>query len=573
MSGRPTTYEALPASVRQPPLPSSPPSGPPAAPPTLPHERRGHRPISRAPGRRSTNGHVPGRRTGPARCAADAGLTAPDKAAESADAGYDIGHDLVRGVERLAAVDIDTLTDTQLVAHLSALKAPLGQLRALQARWASALESRRVAAAPPQRQGAAQREARNALADQQQLTPSETKRLVEAGRAADKHRTTGAAFDKGSISPEHVRVIADLLQHLLPPQQAELEPRLVALAKRLHATRFGREARELVAELCPTAAADAEDALRGRRYLRATDTPDGGFTFSGMLYGTAAETARVALDAFTRPDAAGEHRTREQAAADGFEQLCAAALSTDAAPTQHGARPQVLVSMDAEQLAASSRADGTGVGTFVWSGQPVTSRELGHLLDDCAFVGVLHDAQRTPIEVTTQVRTVPVGLWRALLVRDGGCTWPGCDAPAAWCDVAHGQTPFKEDGRLMPSNAALLCRSHHRRFDLGPWTIHVRGDQVTFLRRAAEPRAGPATGARPQLVPGSGPPEANEPAPMPAPPTDARWRPDAQLPAGAQRPSGTQRPPGTGGSEDPQHRTAGWLTPDGRFVTDPTQLG
>jgi len=150
----------------------------------------------------------------------------------------------------------------------------------------------------------------------------------------------------------------------------------------------------------PSRAADAEDAVRGRRYLRATDTADGGFAFSGLLYGTAAETARSALDAFTRPDAAGEHRTREQAAADGFGQLCGAALKTEVAPTQHGTRPQVLVSIDAEQLAAALQPDSTGFGTFVWSGQPVTSRELGHLLDDCTFVGVFQEADRTPIEVT-----------------------------------------------------------------------------------------------------------------------------------------------------------------------------
>ena len=575
MSGQPATYQASPLGVRQPPVHASPSPVPRGAPPALALRGAGYSSVLRARRRWTTGDRVCGRRTGAGRRAAGVGPAAapgigpavPDTAAEPAGADYDIGHDLVRGIGQLAAVDIDTLTDTQLAAHLSALKAPLGQLRALQARWAAAMESRRIAAAPPQRQGAAQREARNALADQQQLTPSETKRLVEAGRAAGKHRATGAAFDDGHISPEHVRVIADVLQHLLPPQQAELEPRLVALAKGLHATRFGREARRLVADLCPPAAADAEDVVRGRRYLRATDTPDGGFAFSGLLYGTAAETARVALDAFTRPDAAGEHRTREQAAADGFEQLCAAALRTGEAPTQHGVRPQVLVSMDAEQLAASSRPDGTGIGTFVWSGQPVTSRELGHLLDDCAFIGVLHDAQRTPIEVTTQVRTVPVGLWRALLVRDGGCTWPGCDAPAAWCDVAHGQTPFHEDGRLMPSNAALLCRSHHRRFDIGPWTIHVRGDQVTFLRPAAEPRAGPTTGTQPQLLPGADPPDAQEPAPMPVSPTDAQLQADAQLPADA------QPPPGTGGCKDPQHLTAGWVTPDGRFVTDLTQLG
>jgi len=163
-------------------------------------------------------------------------------------------------------------------------------------------------------------------------------------------------------------------------------------------------------------------------------------------------------------------------------------------------------------------------------------------------------------EVISQVRTVPVGLWRALLVRDGGCTWPGCDAPAAWCDVAHGQTPFAENGRLMPANAALLCRSHHRRFDLGPWTIHVRGDQVTYLRPTAQPRAGPGPIPANPTLPGVGPPEHDAPTAGRAPPLQRTSTPAQQPPP---LPSLDSAAEDAGG---------GWATPDGRFVSDLDEL-
>ena len=394
---------------------------------------------------------------------------------------------LAAAIAGLCNVDIDELSDQQLAEQLAELRIPLGRLRSLQAKWAAALEARRIAAAPPQRAGAAQREARNELANQQQITPSETKRLVEAGRAAGRNPATGRAFAAGQLTPDHVRVIDSLLTHLDPDLRARLEAQLIELGTRTNATAFGRKARELVAAAEPAALAAAEFRARGRRYLRRTDTPDGGFAFSGLLYGTAAETARIALDAFTRPDAGSEHRTPEQRAADGFEQLCAVALATEEAPTQHGTRPQVMVTIAADQLEASRDGDGIGHGTFVWSGQPVTTRELGHVLDDCYLFGVLLDADRAPIEVTTHVRTVPAGLYRALLARDGGCSWEGCEAPAAWCDVAHGQEAFRNEGRLKPSNAALLCRSHHRRFDHGSWRIDIDGDKVRYLRNADPP--------------------------------------------------------------------------------------
>jgi len=434
--------------------------------------------VSPAPARSGRRGTRPSRgsRTRP-------GSQAPRLAAEPgpSDPGAPRSR-LAVAIDDLAAVDIDALSDAELRQHLADLRQPLARLTALRASWSASLESRIIAGAPPQQRGAAQREGRLAFADEHQLTPSEAKRAVEAGKAARQHPETGQAFLAGDLSPEHVRVIDEVLGAVDAEHRELLEPQLLDLARGRHAVRFGRDARALLAAFSPEDAAEAGKRKLARRRVRATDTADGGFAFSGLLYGTAAETARVALDAFTRPDVAGEHRTPEQRAADGFEQLCAAALRTDAAPSQHGARPQVLVVMDAEQLAHHEHRDGTGTARFARSGQPVTSTELGPLLDDCQLIRIVLDAERTPIEVSEAVRTVPVGLWRALLVRDGGCTWPGCDAPAAWCDVAHGHTPFARDGRLAPDNAALLCRRHHRRFDNGPWRIEVRGGQVSYQR-------------------------------------------------------------------------------------------
>jgi hypothetical protein len=434
-------------------------------------------------------------RTG-SRLGADAllGRRHADQAAEQPGGAYertpDLGHEvddlpareLHRAIDRLGAIDVDALSDAALRDHLARLRQPLARLTALRARWSATLETRTIASAPPQGRGAAQREARREVAETQQLTPSEAKRAVEAGRAADRHPETGRAFLAGELSPDHVRVIDELLAAVADDEPEGLEQRLLELARDRDATTFGREARSLLASISPSGVATRERRKHGRRRVRATDTPDGGFAFSGLLYGTAAETARVALDAFCRPDVPGEHRTPEQRAADGFEQLCAAALRGGEAPTQHGARPQVLVIFDAEQLARHQGTDEPGVGRFGRSGQPVTTDEVGPLLDDCRLLRIVRAADRAPIEVSEAVRTVPAGLWRALLVRDGGCTWLGCDAPAAWCDVAHGHTPFVQDGRLSLDNAALLCRRHHRRFDHGPWRMVVGSNTVTYHR-------------------------------------------------------------------------------------------
>lgn len=436
--------------------------------------------------------------------------------------------DLAAAIDRLTAIDVDALPDTVLRDHLSELRRPLARLTALRADWSARLEARAIASAPPQSRGVAQRQARQQVAQAQQLTPTEAKRAVEAGRAAQQHPDTGRAFRAGELSPDHVRLIDELLAVVNEDDRADFERNLLELARHHDATRFGRKARSLLADLAPAGVAAIEGRKRGRRRLRATDTPDGGFAFSGLLYGTAAETARVALDAFSLPDAAGERRTPEQRAADGFEQLCAAALRTGDAPAQHGARPQVLVILEAAELARLDRGEVPGAGRFGRSGQPVSTDELGALLDDCQLVRIVRDAARTPIEVSEAVRTVPAGLWRALLARDGGCTWSGCDAPAAWCDVAHGHTPYAQHGRLRPDNAALLCRRHHRRFDHGPWRISVVGDTVTYHRTdlGSEPTGAPGSPSR-RPGPDGGRASGSPAALQPDPPGASALRPGA----------------------------------------------
>ena len=52
------------------------------------------------------------------------------------------------------------------------------------------------------------------------------------------------------------------------------------------------------------------------------------------------------------------------------------------------------------------------------------------------------------------------GQVRALWLRDAHCTFPGCDAPAAWCD-AHHLVHWIDGGPTDLGNAALLCGRHH----------------------------------------------------------------------------------------------------------------
>ncbi len=49
---------------------------------------------------------------------------------------------------------------------------------------------------------------------------------------------------------------------------------------------------------------------------------------------------------------------------------------------------------------------------------------------------------------------------RALIYRDRGCVFPGCDRPAKFCD-AHHIKPWEDGGLTDLVNGVLLCRRHH----------------------------------------------------------------------------------------------------------------
>jgi hypothetical protein len=103
-----------------------------------------------------------------------------------------------------------------------------------------------------------------------------------------------------------------------------------------------------------------------------------------------------------------------------------------------------------------------------------------------------------PLDIAAAVDTIPVHLRRAVRKRDRHCRFPGCDMPAAGCEVHHIKHR-KDGGRHSLSNLALLCRFHHLiaihrwgwQFTLHPdgTTTAVSPDGTKTLRSHAPPAA------------------------------------------------------------------------------------
>jgi hypothetical protein len=88
---------------------------------------------------------------------------------------------------------------------------------------------------------------------------------------------------------------------------------------------------------------------------------------------------------------------------------------------------------------------------------------------------VLGGAPSQPLDVGRTTRVVSPAQRTALAVRDGGCVFPGCDRPLAWCEAHHLQH-WLDGGPTDLDNLALVCRAHHRAVHEGGWQLQHRPD-------------------------------------------------------------------------------------------------
>lgn len=154
-----------------------------------------------------------------------------------------------------------------------------------------------------------------------------------------------------------------------------------------------------------------------------------------------------------RPDLRGSDRRRGEALVEIVRRGVAAA---DGVPAS--AKTQLLLSMDLDQLraglGAAATLGGPDAGTLL---APGTVRRLAC---DAAIIPVLLGGPSQVLDLGHTTRCFTPAQTKALWLRDGGCTLPGCTMPAQWCD-AHHLTHWLDGGPTDLANAALLCGYHH----------------------------------------------------------------------------------------------------------------
>ncbi|MET8084545.1 DUF222 domain-containing protein [Micromonospora sp. NPDC005237] len=319
------------------------------------------------------------------------------------------------------------------------------------------------------------------LRERLHLTVPAARRLVDLATTLDTGNPgIRQALADADITLDQARVIADTVTTveaaagsaaadkavgLLVEWAGQFDPTLL----RKLGTRILDHVAPDIADAAAQAALDAEARRAARdRHVTLSTLTDGRLRLTGILDTETAGLLRAAIDPLTAPTGPDDQRSPGQRRHDALADLCRLSLRTGELP-EHGGEPaQIVVTTSYDGL---GRQLGGGTLDTGFELAPETVRRLA--CDATILPAVLGSAGQ-PLDVGRQRRLITGPLRRALVLRDRGCAFPGCDRPPRWCD-AHHIRHWADGGDTSLPNAVLLCGHHHRHIHHGDWTVRLGG--------------------------------------------------------------------------------------------------
>ncbi len=314
------------------------------------------------------------------------------------------------------------------------------------------------------------------------------KRRVEQARELTNGRAaTLSALRDGAISPEQTSVIVDAVGGLPTSDntvRGRAERFLLDEGGRLNATDLARAARHLIEVVDPDheerrlekkLERDERDAHLDR-FLSVAEDGAGGVRLKGRGTVEDAAVLRAALLPLTAPVRAVDPETCEPARDprdhgarmwDALVDVARHALSTDLPPESHGARPRLTVTTGLDSLRTGLGEPGT-----TDDGLELDLSAIRRLACDADVIPAVLGSRGEVLDVGRLQRLVTAAIWRALVLRDRHCAFPGCTRPPVMCH-AHHIEHWVDGGDTSLANLVLLCGHHHRLIHDSPWQVRL----------------------------------------------------------------------------------------------------
>ncbi len=292
------------------------------------------------------------------------------------------------------------------------------------------------------------------------------------------------AVDGGCVGAEHVKIIVETMAKVPPtvPAQARdlCEQTLVDTAVDCDPNYLGHAAQRILdrvdpdGELDDTTPASKMELHFGTRSTRTGLTP-----IKGQLDDYGVAVIKKAIDGLSAPrpeqDGVRDPRPAATRQAHALVEALARFLDTGAAPLNGGERPHVTVTMSWDALTGMISGASFDTGAMI---SPAHARKF---LCDAKVIPMVLGTKSEVLDVGRASRTFPAHIRRAIVARDQGCIWPGCDRPPDWCDGHHIDFWDRDLGPTSYENGCLLCRHHHTEIHKDEWLIRMAGDGIPEL--------------------------------------------------------------------------------------------
>jgi hypothetical protein len=359
--------------------------------------------------------------------------------------------ELRSAIDELRSESLTDLPDARIEEDFSELHRAIEQLELERLRRLAEIDRRRLF----ERDG--HLSSASWLAQTHRVSWGAARTEVKTARALEEMPQTRRALEDEEVSMAAARMLVGS-RHAEPEAFARSERELVEAA-RIHpfselqkVCAFWRQRAER------ERGADPEERQRERRFLHASATFEGMVRVDGDLDPETGETLLTALgavlDAEARLRRDEDTRSPAQRRADALGEVCRQWLDRSDRPSVGGERPHMTVTVSAETLA------GDTVAEFDRSGL-VPAPAVRRLACDASVMRVVMTGGSEPLDVGRRTPVIPPSMRRAVIARDRGCRFPGCDRQHTWCD-AHHVRHWADGGSTAASNLLLLCRRHHR---------------------------------------------------------------------------------------------------------------
>ncbi|WP_106849035.1 HNH endonuclease signature motif containing protein [Blastococcus sp. Marseille-P5729] len=325
-----------------------------------------------------------------------------------------------------------------------------------------------------------------------------------------------AVRDGQGVSTDQVDVISKAMKRVhdngdLGNEKRELaEQLLVRHAAGLTHAELQTTAAAVEQAVNPDGAVPSEHVAQARRGV--TIGPlgrDGTHKLTGFLTRELKALFDAAIGPLAAPqpadDQAGaDDRTAAQRTHDALHDACQRLLDLAGVPASGGTAATVHITIDLDRLVealARLRDDHAGwsaqrAAGQIAGGDQLTITEVMRLARDATLIPVWISKTNGIVAYGRERRTASPSQTHALIARDQGCSFPGCEVPPDWCQRHH-VVPWWAGGQTDLDNLTLVCGYHHREFDKRGWAVDiVNGIPVWTPPAWLDPQRRPQVNAR-----------------------------------------------------------------------------